>query len=96
MKTMSLNPVQLARYLWLHPCGHLWPLNRSHKFTRLSCAAIHLHHMEKVTLMTEEPRTNLSAHTVWFEDKRQGKEGMDTTLMPGTTQIQNEKQPEDC
>lgn len=67
MKIMSLTSDQLATYLWLHPCGHLWPVSWSHKFSRLSCAAIHLHHnMEKVTLMTEEPRTNLSVHTAWF------------------------------
>lgn len=76
MKMMSLNSVQLARYLWLHPCGHLWPLNWSHKLARLSCAAIHLHHiMEKVSLMTEEPRTNPSMHTPWFAWRQMAGKG---------------------
>lgn len=67
------------------------------QFARLSCAAKHLHHiMKTVTLTTEEPRTNLSVQTGLPEDKWQGKEGMDTTLLPGTIQIRNEKQPEDC
>lgn len=76
MKRKSLNSVQLATYLWWHPCRHLWPVNWSHKFARLSCASIYLHHiMEKVTLMTEEPGTSLSAHRVWFSWRQTAGKG---------------------
>ena len=58
----------------LSPAGYVFkvtpmymPFDQSHKFARLPCALLQLHHtMTKATILTEERRTNLSAHTVWF------------------------------
>lgn len=58
----------------LSPAGYIFkvppmymPFDQSHKFTRLPCALIQLYHtMEKATILTEEPRTNLSSHRVCF------------------------------
>lgn len=51
------------------------PFDQSRKFPRLPYTLIWLHHtMEKATILSEEPRTNLSVHIVWFSRRQMAGE----------------------